>query len=383
MPVENTMDFVDSILRVMAEKGASDVYIKADAPPILRIEDNMFPIDMDNLTSEAAEQIALNLMPPYIRDGFANKPEGNFIYYLKGVARFRVNVYKQRGTFAVVLRRIREEIVSFDQLGLPKVLEGLSLLERGLVIVSGPTGSGKSTSLASMIDYRNTHLEGHILTIEDPIEFIYQDKRSILSQREVGTDTLSYPDALESAVRQAPDVLLIGEMRDMDSVKAATFMAETGHLVLSTLHSNNATQTVERILQFFPSEIHEQVYLQLALNLQGVVAQRLLPRKDGKGRIAAVEVMICNARMRDLIQRQDLRQIRYELDQFHPEGMQSFDYTIMELYKKGIITAEVALQFSDNPNDMRIRMKTLPVKITADPGEDRYSSKPKAGLESN
>lgn len=373
MEHEKLIELLNQILKLMSQEKASDLYIKAGAQPSLRIEGDLVPVNITPFTPEMVEALALEIMPDYQKGPFQNKPEANFMYSLSEVGRFRVNVYRQRGTLAMVIRKIRDDVEDIETLGLPKVLRDLVMLKRGLILLTGPTGSGKSTTLAAMIDYRNANAPGHIITIEDPIEFLHKDMRSIVSQREVGTDTMSFADALENAVRQAPDVLLIGEMRDVASVQAAVHLAETGHLVLSTLHSNNATQTVERVLQFFPSEIHEQILKQLALNLKAVISQRLVMRKDEKGRVPAIEIMIGNARIQDLLNKGELTQIKRELDVFQPEGMQSFDYSLLELYKNDIITAEVAMRNSDNPNDMRLKIKTLPVYIRSSSREDeRY-----------
>lgn len=275
----------------------------------------------------------------------------------------------------MVLRRVQENILSFEDLGLPEVLKNLAMQKRGLVLVTGPTGSGKSTTLASMIKYRKEHAPGHIITIEDPVEYVHYDEEAcIVSQREVGTDTASFTQALESALRQAPDVLLVGEMRDPESVKSAVYFAETGHLVLSTLHANNASQTVERVLQFFPEEMQSPVLQQLSLNIRGIVAQRLVPSLDGH-RVPAVEVMVGNARMAELLRDGQLRQMKRELDSFHPEGMQSFDLSLLELFKAGRISAEDAMRYSDNANDMRLKLKQLPTTITGS-GDARYEERP-------
>jgi len=365
---------LDQILTLMCEQDASDVYIKADAQPHLRIQGDLVAINVDPFTPAMTEQMALEIMPELHRAGFLKRPEANFMYVMKGAnERFRTNVYLQRGTYAMVMRRVREDIRSFEELGLPSVLSDLVMEKRGMVLLTGPTGSGKSTTLAAMIDYRNTNSGGHIITIEDPIEFVHKDKRSILSMREVGFDTMSFNDSLESALRQAPDVLLVGEMRDVASVKAAVAFAETGHLVLSTLHSNNAVQTIERIMQFFPPDMHESVCHMLSLNLKAVVSQRLIPRKDGEGRCAAIEIMINNARMQDLLKRMEVNTIKRELDLFLPEGMRSFDHSLLELYKAGQISAQDAILHSDKPSDMKLKIKTLPDYIRSSPRDDeRY-----------
>ncbi|HXE73306.1 MAG TPA: PilT/PilU family type 4a pilus ATPase [Candidatus Nitrosotenuis sp.] len=373
MEIENLRELLDTVLAVAAREKASDVYIKADCTPMLRIEGNVFPVECDPLQPSMTEHLALSIMPPHLREKWdAGYREANFVYQLKGAGRFRVNAYQQRGTVAMVLRLVQDKILEFEQLGLPEVLKNLCMQKRGIVLVTGPTGSGKSTTLASMIRYRKEHAPGHIVTIEDPIEYLHADTANcIVSQREVGTDTASFKDALESALRQAPDVLLVGEMRDTASVEAAVYFAETGHLVLSTLHANNAIQTVERTLQFFPEEMHKPMLAQISINLRGIISQRLVPSTDGK-RVAAVEILIGNVRMQELLREGNLNQIRRELDQFHTEGMQTFETSLLELYKAGRITAETAIRFADNATDMRLKLKHTPVTITGK-GDDRYA----------
>jgi len=380
MEVKDLLDILNQVLLAAVREDASDVYVRAGLPPCLRIEGALAFVDMEPLTPEVTELMCQQIMKPAHRESFQTRPEANLVYEVPGIGRFRVNVYLQRGTYAMVLRAVRDEILDFDALRVPEVAKKLSLLKRGLVLVTGPTGSGKSTTLAAMVKYRNENTSGHIVTIEDPIEYIHHDINCIISQREVGSDTLNFQDALESALRQAPDVLLIGEMRDRESVKAAVYFAETGHLVLSTLHSNNSVQTVERVVQFFPTEIHEQIYAQLALNLRAVISQRLIPRKDEGGRVAALEVMIVNVRVQELLQKAQLTQLKRELDMFAPEGMQSFDAALLGLYRDGLISPEDSVRHSDNPNDMRLKLKTMPVYIKSSPRDDpRYNDTPHPG----
>lgn len=364
---------LDQVLKLAVENDASDVYIKAKASPTLRIEGQLVPVDIDPLGAEQVEEIAMSIMPDRIEREFKEvKPEANLVYEKEGIGRFRVNIYKERGWHALVMRRVKDEIPTVEELGLPQVLKKLVMEKRGLILVTGPTGSGKSTTLAAMIFHRNQNTTGHILTVEDPIEFVHKDIKCIVSQREVGNDTMSFQDAMENALRQAPDVMLVGEMRDAQSVKTAVYFAETGHLVLSTLHSNNATQTVERCLQFFPSEMHDQLLKQLALNLRGIVSQRLIPSVTG-ARVAAMEILINNARISDLIQKGELKQLKKELDLFHPEGMQSFDHSLLELYKSQQIAVQECIKNSDNPHDMKLKIKTMPVYIRSSGAEDeRY-----------
>jgi twitching motility protein PilU len=373
MEIKDLVDVLHHVLVAAVRENASDVYIRAGLPPCLRIEGELAFVDMEPLSPEITELMVHQIMRPAQREAFNTRPEANMVYEVPDIGRFRVNAYLQRGTYAMVLRKVRDEILNFEQLKIPEVAKKLSLLKRGLVLVTGPTGSGKSTTLAAMVKYRNENTAGHIVTIEDPIEYLHTDIRCIVSQREIGTDTMSFQDSLESALRQAPDVLLIGEMRDRESVKAAVYFAETGHLVLSTLHANNAVQTIERIVQFFPTEIHDQIFAQLALNLRACIAQRLVPAKEGATRIAAVEIMIVNARVAELLHKAELTQLKRELDLFLPEGMQSFETSLLNLFRDGLISAEDAVRHSDNPNDMRLKIKTMPVYIKSSGREDpRY-----------
>ena len=351
--MDNMKTLLDQVLTVMVSEQASDVYLKAGKAPILRIDGQMVPVDCVPLTAAMTEQLALSLMPLHQREKFeGTRKDANFIYNLDGIGRFRVNAYRQRGLISMVMRRVMEEILEFEQLRLPPILAKLALQKRGLILVTGPTGSGKSTTLASMIRYRKENMPGHIITIEDPIEYLHEDTDTcIVSQRELGDDTDSFKEALESAVRQAPDVLLVGEMRDPESVKASVYFAETGHLVLSTLHANNAIQTIERVLQFFPEDLHPGVLAQLSVNVRAIIAQRLVVGVDGK-RVAATEVVIGNARVAELMRSQSLLQLKRELDQFHPEGMHSFDHSLLELFREGRISQGEAVRASDNPGDM-------------------------------
>lgn len=372
LEIESIRGLLDQVLTVMVREQASDVYIKAGKAPILRIEGQLAPVECAALTPAMTEHLAYTIMPSHQREKFdSGIDDANFIYNLDRVGRFRTNAYRARGSICMVLRRVSEDILEFEQLGLPIVLGELAMKKRGLVLLTGPTGSGKSTSLASMIKYRKEKAMGHILTIEDPIEYLHTDTETcIVSQREIGHDTKNFMEALESAVRQAPDVLLIGEMRDVESVKASVYFAETGHLVLSTLHANNAIQTVERVLQFFPEDMHQGILAQLSLNVRGIVAQRLIRGHDGK-RVAACEVLIGNARMAELMRAGSLTQIKRELDQFLPEGMQSFDTSLLELYRGGKISVDEAIRNSDNANDMRLKIKSsMPVNLAGANNDD-------------
>ncbi len=288
---------------------------------------------------------------------FERTHELNVARVLPGVGRFRLNVFRQRGQVGLVARLIRIDFPSADELGLPRSLTALVMQKRGLILVTGATGSGKSTTLAALIAHRNANSRGHILTIEDPIEFVHPHKGCVVTQREVGVDTASFAAALKSALRQAPDVILIGEMRDLETVESALHFSETGHLVLGTLHANNANQAVERVLNFFPAEAHAQVYVQLSLNLRGIVSQRLVPRADGKGRVAAIEVMLNSPRVADLVARGEIAALKAAIEANAPDGSQTFDQALYQLYRQGAITLEEALKQADSANNLRLKVK--------------------------
>src|SRR5205807_10196316 len=318
----------------MVSRQASDLYIKTEVPPMLRIANQLMPVGETPLTPEAVEQLAGQLMQARHRKEFEERQQVNLAYHTPALGRYRANIYMQRSAPAIVIRRIKSEIPSFEELRLPKLIADLALGRRGLVLVAGPTGSGKSTTLASMIDYRNRNAPGHIVTIEDPIEFVHLDNRSLVSQREVGSDCDSFGMALRDALRQAPDVILIGEMRDVESAQAAVHFAETGHLVLTTLHSINASQVVERILTFFPAEAHDDIQLQLSLNMLGVLSQRLIPRKDGEGMVLALELMLVSPHIRELIRKGQIPQLRGAIQAGAQSGMQTFDQAVYTLIQE-------------------------------------------------
>lgn len=352
------MDINDLLIH-MASREASDLYLKTGAPPMLRIAGQVAHLGETPLTVEAVDALANQMMQPRHKQEFEERQQVNLAYQAPALGRYRVNIYTQRSAPAIVIRRIKSEIPSFEALRLPGAVVDLAMAPRGLVLVTGPTGSGKSTTLAAMIDYRNRHASGHIVTIEDPIEFVHADHQSLVSQREVGTDCDSFGAALKDALRQTPDVILIGEMRDIESATAAVHFAETGHLVLSTLHSVNASQTIERILHFFPQEAHNNVQLQLSLNLIGVLSQRLIPRRDGHGLVMAAEVMLATPFIRDLLRRGDVSGIRGAIGAGAPDGMQTFDQAVFALIKDGTIDIETGMQHADSPNDVRLRLRGL------------------------
>jgi twitching motility protein PilU len=352
---------LDDLLINMEARDASDLYLKAGLPPMLRVAGDLIPLGQSPLTDELIAQLAGEVMSERHRRDFDERQRADIAYTSPALGRFRLNVYIQRGSTAAVIRRVKSQIPSFEELALPDVVAGLALAPRGLVLVTGQTGAGKSTTLAAMIEHRNRQRPGHIITIEDPIEFMHEDHRSIVSQREVGTDCESFGQALRDALRQAPDVILIGEIRDEESAVAAVHFAETGHLVLSTLHSNNASQTLERLLHFFPPERHAGIALQLSLNLNAIISQRLLLRKDGTGRVPAVEVMLTTPRVRELLRKSDLAGIRTVMQSPAgvQEGMQTFDYAIYRLIQSGLVDVDLAMDAADSPNDLRMRLKGL------------------------
>ena len=290
------------------------------------------------------------------RSEFEEKMEMNLALYYKELGRFRVNIFRQKGNVGVVFRHIKAEIQTVEQLQLPPIIKDIAMTKRGLVLVVGATGSGKSTSLAAMIDHRNTVHQGHIITVEDPIEFVHQHKKSIITQREVGFDTLTFQNALKNTLRQAPDVILIGEIRDTETMEAAITFAETGHLCIGTLHSNNANQAIERIMNFFPVERHAQIYLQLSLNLRAIISQRLIPSVDGK-RVPALEIMLDTPRIKDLIKKAEVDTLKEAMEQGVDEGCQTFDHVLFQLYKENKIKLEQALINADSANNLRLKIK--------------------------
>lgn len=350
---------LNEILQIAIRAGASDIHLKAGLPPMFRVDGALLPLkDAQRLPPEEIARMAFGIMNDFQKERYKQQSECDLAYGVPGLGRFRVSVFQQRGTTGMVFRVIPFRIRSIDQLMLPKVLEKIAMSERGLILVTGTTGSGKSTTLAAMIDHINTHKTNHIMTIEDPIEFLIRDKRSVVNQREVGVDTLSFGQALRSALRQDPDVILVGEMRDLETIETALTAAETGHLVLSTLHTLDATETINRIVSVFPPYQQKQVRLQLGATLRAVISQRLVPRADGKGRVAAVEVLICTSRIRELIEDKDrTKEIRDAIAQGHVSyGMQTFDQSLMALLKAGLITYEEALRQATNRDDFALRV---------------------------
>jgi twitching motility protein PilT len=353
---------LNDILTVAIKGGASDIHLKAGLPPMFRIDGSLVPLkDAKRLSPEDIGRMAFSIMNNFQKEKFKDENELDLAYGVPGLGRFRVNVFMQRGTVGIVFRVIPFKILTIDQLNLPKVLEKIASEERGLILVTGTTGSGKSTTLAAMIDFVNTNRTAHVITVEDPIEFLIRDKRSIVNQREVGVDTKSFARALRSALREDPDVVLVGEMRDLETIEIAMTAAETGHLVFSTLHTLDAPETITRIVAAFPPYQQKQVRLQLGSILKAVISQRLVPRADGRGRVAAVEIMRATARVKELIEDKDrTKELHDAISQgVTSYGMQTFDQSLMGLLTHQLITYEEALRQATNPDDFALRVSGI------------------------
>ena len=345
-----------TLLKLIVEKDGSDLYLSSGVQPAMKLQGKLKKIGNEILSAEDVEKIGLEIMDAEQAKAFEQKPEMNLAIDEDDIGRFRVNIFRQRNHMALVIRVIKTDLPNYKDLGLPKVLAELVMEKRGLVIFVGGTGSGKSTSLAALIDHRNSTDAGHIITIEDPIEFVHPHKRSIVNQREVGVDTDSYQDALENTLRQAPDVILIGEIRNRETMEHALAFAETGHLCLSTLHANNADQALDRIINFFPEERHKQLFTDISLNLQGIISQRLIPTVAG-GRTAAIEILTASPRIKDLIKAGKVTEIKEAMQASEAYGMQTFDLALMKLFKEGVISEQEALKNADSPNNLRLMLK--------------------------
>ncbi len=362
------------ILTVAVKARSSDIHIKTGLPPVVRIDGKLRPIpNAPRLSGETVSAMAYSMMNARQKQQFEENYEVDLAYGVPGLCRFRVSAYHQRGTIALVFRAISFGIPSLESLNLPLVLKKISTEERGLILVTGTTGSGKSTTLAAMIDYINETRTNNIITIEDPVEFLHRDKKSIISQRELGFDTLSFSSALKGALRQDPDVILVGEMRDMETIETALMASETGHLVMSTLHTLDASETVNRIISVFPPYHQRQVRMQLSGVIKGVISQRLVPRADGKGRVPAVEVMIGTARIRECIDdKEKTKMIPEAIAQGHVNyGMQTFDQSLMQLLSRKMITYEEALRQSSNPDDFALKFSGI--SSTSDATWDQFT----------
>ncbi len=357
MDREKAIRSMHDMLRLMVQKDGSDLFITAGAVPSMKVHGAMMPLSSQVLSAQHTQILVRAIMNDRQLSEFEQTQECNFAISLPGVSRFRVNAFIQRGSAGVVLRVIRSDIPLFEDLNLPPVLRDISMTKRGLVIFVGATGSGKSTSLAAMVGYRNENSKGHIITIEDPIEFVHSHRNCIVTQREVGVDTESYEIALKNTLRQAPDVILIGEIRDREAMDHAITFAETGHLCLSTLHANSTNQALDRIINFFPEERRPQLLMDLSLNLKALVSQRLIPSATGAGRVAAVEIMINTPLMSDMIFKGNVHEIKELIAKSNEVGMQTFDQALFNLYQSGQITYEDALRNADSVNDLRLRVK--------------------------
>ena len=357
MDRDKAIRYMHDLLRMMVQKDGSDLFITAGAVPSMKVDGEMKPLSNQALTPQHTQVLVRSIMNDKQLAEFEKTQECNFAISLPGVSRFRVNAFTQRGSVGVVLRVIRSDIPEFEDLDLPPVLKDISMTKRGLVIFVGATGSGKSTSLAAMVGYRNEHSHGHIITIEDPIEFVHNHRNCIVTQREVGVDTDNYEIALKNTLRQAPDVILIGEIRDRETMEYAIAFAETGHLCLSTLHANSTNQALDRIINFFPEERRQQLLMDLSLNLKGIVSQRLIPRANGEGRVPAVEIMLNTPLMSDLIFKGNVHEIKELIAKSNEQGMKTFDQALFDLYEGGMISYEDALRNADSINDLRLRIK--------------------------
>ncbi len=357
MERDKAIKHMHDMLRMLKNKKGSDLYLNPGAAPTIKIHGKMVAVTEQKLTPAHTQVFARSVMSDRQAAEFEETNESNFAIDLPGVSRFRVNVYVQRGSVAIVVRIIANEIPSFEELCLPDVLRDVAMTKRGLVIVVGGTGTGKSTTLASMVDLRNEQGSGHIISIEDPVEFVHQHKGCLVSQREVGTDTESFAIALKNSLRQAPDVVLIGEIRDRETMEHAITFAETGHLCLATLHANNTNQALDRIINFFPEERHQQLLLDLSLNLRALISQRLIRTVDGGGRRAAIEILLNSPLMADLMLKGDVNEMKELIGRSTESGMQTFDQALFELIESGVISADEALRHADSENNLRLRIK--------------------------
>ena len=357
MERDQALKFMHDLLRLMLQKNGSDLFITANFPPAIKIDGKIIPQSNQQLTHTHTAELARVVMNDRQAAEFEATKECNFAISPPGIGRFRANAFIQQGQVGLILRTIPQKIPTFDELGLPPVLKDIAMSKRGLVLFVGGTGTGKTTSLAAMVDYRNEKSFGHIITVEDPIEFVHAHKNCIVTQREVGIDTDSWEPALKNTLRQAPDVILMGEIRDRETMDYAVAFAETGHLCLATLHANSANQAIDRIVNFFPEERRHQLLMDLSLNLRALVSQRLLPMCDRKGRVPAVEVLLNSPLISDLIFKGEIPGIKEVMKRSSDLGMQTFDQSLFDLYERGLITYEDALRNADSMNDLRLQIK--------------------------
>ena len=350
-------ELVHNLLRGMISQKASDLFVTAGFPPAFKIDGKMTPVSNQALTPQHTQELARSIMNDRQAAEFEASHECNFAISPPGIGRFRVNVFMQQQRVGMVLRTITTKIPNFDELGLPPVLKDVVMTKRGLVILVGGTGSGKSTTLAAMIGHRNQNSYGHIITIEDPVEYVHEHAKCIITHREVGVDTDNWHNALKNTLRQAPDVILIGEIRDRETMEYAVAFAETGHLCMATLHANSANQALDRIINFFPEERREQLLMDLSLNVKALISQRLIPKRDGKGRAAAIEILLNSPLIADLIFKGEVHEIKTVMAKSRELGMQTFDQALFDLHESGLITYEEALKNADSVNDLRLRIK--------------------------
>jgi pilus retraction protein PilT len=351
-------EYLDGILRYAVNIGASDVHLKPNKAPILRVSAQLVAVEADAPTDTDMQSIATAIIPEFLRDKFKAEHEVDFSYFAPDVGRFRTNVYTQRGQINVAMRHVKGKVPDFTTLNLPEVLKKIAMNERGIIFVAGATGSGKSTTLACMLEYINNHDKCHVITMEDPIEFVFEDKQCVINQREVGLDTLSFKQALKNVLRQDPDIIMVGEMRDSESFSAAITAAETGHLVMTTVHSNNASQTLVRVLDFFPMDERTQVLRALSGCLCGIICQRMIPARTG-GAAPAIEILINTPIVRKLLEEGKLEKIHSAIESGGEDGMQSFNQSILKLIKSGLITEEDGLAKASNPDQLKMNLKGI------------------------
>ncbi|MBI1394348.1 MAG: PilT/PilU family type 4a pilus ATPase [Betaproteobacteria bacterium] len=357
MDRDQAIKFVHDLLRALVAKKASDLFLTAGFPPAIKIDGRITPVSSQSLTPVHTQELARAIMNDRQAAEFEKFKECNFAINPPGIGRFRVNAFVQQARVGLVLRTINTQIPRIEDLGLPETLKDVVMTKRGLVIVVGATGSGKSTTLAAMIGYRNENSQGHIITIEDPIEYVHEHKNCLVTQREVGVDTESWEAALKNTLRQAPDVILIGEIRERETMEHAIAFAETGHLCMGTLHANSANQALDRIINFFPEERRPQLLMDLSLNLKGMISQRLIPKRDTKGRVAAIEILLNSPLISDLIFKGDVHEIKEIMKKSRELGMQTFDQALFDLYESGQISYEDALRNADSMNELRLAIK--------------------------
>ena len=357
MERDQASKFVNDLLRLMVSRGGSDLFLTADFPPAIKVDGKVTKVSPQPLTGQHTMALARSVMNDKQAAEFEKTKECNFAIAPQGIGRFRVNAFIQQGHVGLVLRTIPQVLPTIDSMNLPNILKEVAMTKRGLVIFVGATGSGKSTSLAALVDHRNENSYGHIITIEDPVEFVHMHKNCIITQREVGIDTDGWAQALKNTLRQAPDVILMGEIRDRETMEHAVAFAETGHLCLATLHANSSNQALDRIINFFPEERRSQLLMDLALNLKGLISQRLLPRQEGKGRVAAVEILLNTPLIGDLINKGEVSEIKELMKRSRELGMQTFDQALFDLYENNLVTYSDAVRNADSVNDLRLQIK--------------------------